>query len=226
MLALKQVGGDLSGGQSKLRAALNSIGKAGPEHARGLRQARPEPSGDRQQLPDPAQVAEAAGDVSDDPDDPERHRVVRRVLHDLDADAVADVPAVRQEEAAVVGRSLQVRAAEEVERLDEACRVAVTQEATQSAEPILRLRGVGRRFGGLRRRPRRRPRRRARRAPGDPRPERRREDDAVQRHRRRLPGHLRADRALRTRTSRCSPRGIAPSSASRGPTSSRGSSPG
>jgi branched-chain amino acid transport system substrate-binding protein len=36
MLALKQVGGDLSGGQAKLRSALNSIGKAGLNSPEGF----------------------------------------------------------------------------------------------------------------------------------------------------------------------------------------------
>ncbi len=195
LLALKQVGGDLSGGQSKLRAALNSIGTTGlntPEGFVKLDQNR-NAIGNNYLI----QLKSLAGGlVSDDPHDPERDRVVRRVLHDLDADAVADVPAVRQEEAALVGGSLPVRAAEEV---DGSTRhhVAATQEATQSAEPILRLRGVGRRFGGSGRCPRRRPRCRGGRAPGDPRPERGRQDDAVQRHRRRLSGDLWSDRDLR-----------------------------
>ncbi len=83
----------------------------------------------------------------------------------------------------------------------------MTPEPQSTAEPILRLRGVGRRFGGLARRARRRPRRRARRAPRHPRPQRRGEDHAVQRHlrghRRRPPGRS----SSRARTSAAASRG-------------------
>ncbi len=73
-------------------------------------------------------------------------------------------------------------------------------------------------------RPRRRSRRRARRAPRDPRPERRREDDAVQRHRRRVPADVGDDRAVRTGRHASSRAHAASASASRAPTRSRGSS--
>ena len=73
------------------------------------------------------------------------------------------------------------------------------------AEPTLRLRGVGRRFGGLHAvrdvdldvAPRR--------APGDPRAERRRQDDALQRHLRRLPRRPRARSSSSAGTSRTLP---------------------
>ena len=74
------------------------------------------------------------------------------------------------------------------------------------------------------RRARRRPRRRAGRAPCDPRPERGRQDHALQPHLRRLPGHLGLGRAPRPRRHGRCRRARARRWASRAPTSSRGSS--
>ena len=73
------------------------------------------------------------------------------------------------------------------------------RSSARSAAPALRLRGVGRRFGGLLAVERRRSRRRSRRAACDPRTQRRRQDDAVQRHLGRPSALVRHRRALRPR---------------------------
>ena len=54
-----------------------------------------------------------------------------------------NISGVRQEDAALMGRQVPERSAEEVGE------PAVTAAAPTNAEPILRLRGVGRRFGGV-----------------------------------------------------------------------------
>ena len=108
--ALKDVNGDLSGGQKKFRAALNADWQEGLQLAGGLHQARREPAGDRRQLPDPAD--RSAREVQDAPDDSEDDAVVLGVLHDVDTDAVAQSARVRETHTSVVGRQVQDGGAE------------------------------------------------------------------------------------------------------------------
>ena len=117
---------------------------------------------------------------------------------DEDAGAGTHVPAVREAEPAVDRQDDRTRRSPANALVTDSS----SSRARRADPPLAGDRPAVRRPP---RRARRRPRRRARREARDPRPERRREDDALQRHLRRLPAELGHDRVPRRRTSRMLP---------------------
>ena len=184
---LQAVKGDLSGGQKKLQTALGKVRLAtpyGPIKLDENRQAIINVYYQQLYHKDGKLAIKTVGYI------PGVDQTFGGTFSLEDAGAGPQLPAVRQAEPAVDRQDADARRSP-------ASRDVTQADQPNSAEPILRLRGIGRRFGGLARRARRRPRRRSRRAPRDPRAERRRQDDALQRHLGRRPADLRHGRVPR-----------------------------
>ncbi len=114
---------------------------------------------------------------------PERRPVVRWPVQAVEPAAWTLPAGVQEAEDAVAGEDQGGQERRDHEHGDQVTALSEAPTTAPSAAPTLRLRGVGRRFGGLVAVSGRRSRRRARRASCHSRPERGREDHALQRHR-------------------------------------------
>ena len=213
---LKAVEGDISGGQKKLQAAIGKVDAATRRTGRSswTRTARRSSTSSTSS----STTKDGKLAVEDGRRDPGRRPDVRRHVLDEDAGAGTHVPAVREAEPAVDRQDASSRRSPASERVT----AGSSTRARRADPPPAGDRPALRRPP---RRARRRPRRRARRAARDPRPERRRQDDALQRHlgrrSRRRSGTI--EFLGRRRHARCR-RARARSSGWGAPTRSRGSS--
>ena len=148
-LLRQHVGADQGAGGRQGQHRRRSEGSAGRDRqgrpARAVRhdQARPEPPGDLHQLQPAAVPQGRQAGREDRRRDPGRHPVVRRDVQQLDAGSGTDRARVCEAQPPLAGP----RPVGEDTRLSP---VHTMQTAVpNTAEPILQLRGVGRRFGGL-----------------------------------------------------------------------------